>query len=108
MINRIEYDAIVSTSLSKEIKLEVDGYIQQELDYDDEGFARTAITEHVSSDLLEEFKDQDYSVLELLEILKDIALSKKNSTLNNSFECTYWNRIYNACKGWTEDELSII
>lgn len=109
----MKINAYVSTILSKEIDLDIDdSVIEVSPEFDDEGYA-FSVRDKLSDDVLEHaFASQYLSIDTLLHILKTISKSNMNKAIHNikedNSEYMYWRRIYNECKGWVSDNISII
>lgn len=110
----VEVDVTISQSLSRSTTIKVTDYISNEwedFEPDEEGrFYRTGGIEYdfSDSDLKGAYKEQDYTIPELLDYLKayliaDIANCDKESGKKQKLQ-----HILDCCEGWEVDETEVI
>ena len=119
----IDVDIAVSTSLSKSTTINTNNYVDEfwedyEKDEDTGRPIKKGGMDRTYNNLEEDYKDNEYTILELLDILKEQSIKKMESVedlyLDQLISKTEFlkeraiiKRIINSCSGWEEDELEV-
>lgn len=98
-----DFEVTVSQTLSKTVTITTDKYIPE---FDDETRKKYMDTSEI--DWKNEYKEQHFSIQELLSELKDYVLADFNNTVKGSGKYRHLQKLLEACDGWTEDEFEVI
>ena len=94
-----EFDATISSSLSKSTTIESKNYIIEE-DPDGSYIDTSEIR------WLEEYSEQHYTPIQLIEMYKK-ELEEKKKFLSNPYQIKQIEKIIAECEGWVEDEIEV-
>lgn len=104
----VSVDVCVSQTLHKNTTIKTDDYIAESWEeYDEEGHRGGIYYNFNESNLLKAWKDDDYTIPDLLNILKSY-ITKELEKENSRFREFTLNRILKACEGWEVDEEEVI
>lgn len=89
-----QFEAYISCSLSKDITINSN-------DYNPDGkYGNEELNNPISA-----YMENHYTILDLLDILSDIAKMKLIDNKNHSkYSLDTWNQILNDCSGWVVDD----
>ena len=110
----IEVEVCVSTTLSRVCTIETSDYIEErweDSEADEDGYVVTTggiDYDFRYCDFKKDYQDQEYSVVELLNLLKDVAEDMLKGTYGplNPIDKNKWTVVRNSCD-WVEDELEV-
>lgn len=110
----VEVKVCVSTTLSRVCTIETTDYKAEhweDSERDEDGFINTVGgTDYDFSDcdLKKEYEDQEYTIPELLKLLKQVAEDSLNGVYGDLDRATkrLWTKVFNSCD-WEEDELEV-
>ena len=111
---KVEVEVVISQTLSRSTKILITDYIAREyenIEPDDEGgFYRTREIEYdfSDSDLKGVYKEQEYTIPELLDYLKAYLIADINECSKESGKRKKLQHILNCCEGWKVDETEVI
>lgn len=106
-----EFDVTISQSLSKSTTVHTNDYIDEYDDFEKEHFMNTSDTDWMAA-----YKEEHYTPLQLIEILKKTSEEKlkeiENSNLISLEEKKRHIRnlksLIKECDGWIEDETEVV
>ena len=111
---KVEVEVVISQTLSRSTKILITDYIAKEyenIEPDDEGgFYRTREIEYdfSDSDLKGAYKEQEYTIPELLDYLKAYLIVDINECNKESGKRKKLQHILNCCEGWEVDETEVV
>ena len=95
-----EFDATVSSSLSKSTTVESKDYL---IDEDPDG----SYIDTSEIRWFEEYSEQHYTPIQLIEMYKK-ELEEKKKFLSNPYQIKQIEKIIAECEGWVEDECEVV
>lgn len=110
----VEVEVCVSNTLSRVCIIETTDYTAEyweDSEADEDGYVNTVggtDYDFSNSDLKKEYKDQEYTIPELLKLLKQVAEDKLSGVYGNLDKASrrLWTKVVNSCD-WEEDELEV-
>lgn len=103
--SEIERDCEVTETITRKITLSTTDYIAEE-DRDDD-FGKCISTDTSETDWEEEYSNQEYTVLELIDKLKAYVEEDIKNTSPNTGKGIELQRLLSACDGWEQVDLEV-
>lgn len=101
----IERDCEVTETITRNVTLSTTDYITED-DWND-GFGKCISADTSETDWREEYINQEYTVLELIDKLKEYVEEDIKNTQPNTDKVIKLRRLLDACKGWEQVELEV-
>ena len=103
--SEIERDCEVTETITRKITLSTTDYIAEE-DRDDD-FGKCISADTSETDWEEEYSNQEYTVLELIDKLKAYVEEDIKNTSPNTGKGRELQRLLSACDGWEQVDLEV-
>lgn len=101
----IERDCNVTETITRNVTLSTTDYITED-DWND-GFGKCISADTSETDWREEYINQEYTVLELIDKLKEYVEEDIKNAQSNTDKVRKLRRLLDACKGWEQVELEV-
>ena len=101
----IERDCEVTETISRKVSLSTADYVAEE-DWDDD-FGKCVSEDTSDTNWAEEYSNQEYTVLELIDKLKEYVEEDIRTTPPNTSNGRHLKRLLSACNGWEQVELEV-
>ena len=101
----VERDCEVTETIARKVTLSTTDYVAEE-DWDDE-FGKCISADTSETDWEEEYSNQEYTVLELIDKLKAYVEEDIKNTSPNTGKGRELQRLLSACNGWEQVELEV-
>lgn len=101
----VERDCEVTETITRKTTLSTTDYIAEE-DWDDD-FGKCISADTSETDWEEEYSNQEYTVLELIDKLKAYVEEDIKNTSPNTGKGRELQRLLSACNGWEQVELEV-
>ena len=101
----IERDCEVTETISRKVSLSTADYVAEE-DWDDD-FGKCVSEDTSDTNWAEEYSNQEYTVLELIDKLKEYVEEDIKTTPPNTSNGRHLKRLLSACNGWEQVELEV-
>ena len=103
--SEIERDCEVTETITRKITLSTTDYIAEE-DWDND-FGRCVSADTSETDWAAEYSNQEYTVLELIDKLKEYVEEDIKNTSPNTGKGRVLQRLLAACDGWEQVDLEV-
>lgn len=101
----ITRDCEITETVTRKVTLATTDYVAEE-DWDDD-FGKCISADTSETDWEEEYSNQEYTVLELIDKLKAYVEEDIKNTLPNTGKCRELQRLLSTCNGWEQVELEV-
>ena len=101
----ITMDCEITETVTRKVTLATTDYVAEE-DWDDD-FGKCISADTSETDWEEEYSNQEYTVLELIDKLKVYVEEDIKNTLPNTGKCRELQRLLSSCNGWEQVELEV-
>lgn len=101
----IERDCEVTETISRKVSLSTADYVAEE-DWDDD-FGKCVSADTSDTNWAGEYSNQEYTVLELIDKLKEYVKEDIRTTPPNTSNGRHLKRLLSACNGWEQVELEV-
>ena len=98
-------DCEITETVTRKVTLATTDYVAEE-DWDDD-FGKCISADTSETDWKEEYSNQEYTVLELIDKLKVYVEEDIKNTLPNTGKCRELQRLLSSCNGWEQVELEV-
>ena len=101
----VERDCEVTETIARKVTLSTTDYVAEE-DWDDE-LGKCVSADTSDTDWAGEYSNQEYTVLELIDKLKEYVEEDIKNTSPNTGKGRELQRLLSACSGWEQVELNV-
>ena len=101
----ITRDCEITETVTRKVTLATTDY-SADSDYDDELGACSSV-DTTETDWVAEYSNQEYTVLELIDKLKEYVEEDIKNTSPNTGKGRHLKRLLSACNGWEQVELEV-
>lgn len=101
----VERECVVTETISRTVTLSTTDYVAEE-DWDDE-LGKCISADTSETDWEEEYSNQEYTVLELIDKLKAYVEEDIKNTSPNTGKGRELQRLLSACSGWEQVESEV-
>lgn len=103
--SEIERDCEATETIARKVTLSTTDYVAED-DWDDE-FGKCVSADTSDTDWSTEYSNQEYTVLELIDKLKEYVKEDVKNTSPNSSKGKELERLLSACDGWKQVDLEV-
>lgn len=103
--SEIERDCEVTETITRKVTLSTTDYVEED-DWDDD-LGKCLSTDTSDTDWSEEYGNQEYTALELIDKLKEYVKEDIKNTSSNSSKGKELQRLLSACNGWKQVDLEV-
>jgi len=103
--SEIERDCEVTETITRKVTLSTNDYVEED-DWDDD-LGKCLSTDTSDTDWSEEYGNQEYTALELIDKLKEYVKEDIKNTSSNSSKGKELQRLLSACNGWKQVDLEV-